>query len=121
MKWIGPVSPRRQVLQVLRPRRPSKPSEGNRGGRGCARRRLGAPASLPGGFRIWHRDTPARMPALPAGHFFLGSYLIHEICVTSWFSEAKAMCALVANFGVTCAGKVASVASPTRKTLKSLE
>ena len=78
-------------------------------------------ALLPVSFPMPRRNSSAGVPALPAGHFFLGSYLIHETCVMSWLSEAKAMCALVANFGVTWAGNVASVASPTRNTLKSFE
>jgi hypothetical protein len=49
------------------------------------------------------------------------STLTHEICVISWFSAANEIAALVATRGVLLAGKVASVASPTRKTLKSFE
>lgn len=47
------------------------------------------------------------------------SWRIHVVCVINWFSDAKEIAALVAYFGLSFAGKVASVASPTRKTLKS--
>src|SRR5207248_553056 len=44
-----------------------------------------------------------------------------ETCVMRWSRAAKEMAALVAAAGVALEGKVASVASPTRKTLKSGE
>src|SRR4051794_41513016 len=56
-----------------------------------------------------------------AGHFFGASYLIHDTCVTRWSRAANEIAALVANLGLLLAGKVDSVASPTRKTLKSLD
>ena len=46
-------------------------------------------------------------------------YLTQETCVTSWSIAARETAALVAKRGVSLAGKVARVASPTMKTLKS--
>src|SRR5207244_3364376 len=58
---------------------------------------------------------------LPPGRWpvFVLRYFTQEICVINWSIEASAIAALVAYFGPELAGNVASVASPTRNTLKS--
>src|SRR5262249_39159474 len=59
--------------------------------------------------------------AAPAPRRYRFAYLTHDTCVTSWFSAAYEIAALVAKRGVALAGNVASVASPTRNTLKSFD
>src|SRR5262245_23062282 len=51
--------------------------------------------------------------------YFPPVYFTHDTCVIRWLSDANDTAALVAKRGVALAGNVASVASPTRKTLKS--
>src|SRR5689334_6908281 len=58
--------------------------------------------------RVGHRAPPAA-----------GWYFTHDTCVMRWSMAANDTAALVAKLGEAFAGKVASVASPTRKTLKS--
>src|SRR5207237_34043 len=53
-----------------------------------------------------------------APHFFQRT---HDACVMNRSIDANDTAALVANRGVSCAGNVANVASPIRKTLKSFD
>src|ERR1043166_8519718 len=105
---------------------PSPQGEGDHCRRSSAMSPLGLPLralrfSLSLGERVGvrgksaHLHSPRRQIylAAPIRWFADPSYLIHEIWVMSWFSDAKAMWALVATRGVSWAGNVASVASPT--------
>src|SRR5262245_60160044 len=65
------------------------------------------------------RRSSAEAPPLDARQGCHFAALIHEACVTNKSSAANDTAVVVANFGVSWAGNVARVASPTRNALKS--
>src|SRR5207253_2008003 len=67
------------------------------------------------------RGRAQELPAAqePAHGYFPPENFTHDTWVIRWSIEASEMAALVACFGESFAGNVASVASPTRNTSKS--